>query len=499
MSELLVFSILAVALAVYSALPEQRQLRRKFAVKRWRYITATLLGFMIILFALIETYVQAADLQFTFLCGRVCLPVEVWIQAAQAGAALVGITLVGYPFIQQKAQVGDDRALATLLRALYSRKEFATLSSLISELYETLLVEGNSSPQSSSTAEGLVTDDRFLDHLDQLDPELAGKILRDKGSAVDRREFALRYFKRQFSDQTSLLYYEIEQAQEGGGRYEPDESTVLLWSLFSECSVAQEVTIWNPAREAVTEHIQSVSASESNQYASSNLTSNRPEELYRDCTYIGIRFFDLMASAALTQHSEHHMCIYYLGHIADTLVDEFELADDADPSDEFPNDYSRLLYEIHNTIKQLVLNAASQNFDGRKAITDPSVSIENDLLKFSIRALLRCHHEILLSPDIPNEFKCSRTHEIYELYEELDRSAAQKSDLYAEALIHYMISLDSENPIGGKDQLEYLETVSQHLRTYDTARLITGGRDQFEEMNKCVFRTRDILRAFGRP
>jgi len=499
MSELLVFSILAVALAVYSALPEHRQLRRKFVVERWQYITAASLGLGIILLALVETYVQAANPQFAFLCGLICLPVEVWIQAAQAGAALVGISVVGYPFVQQNAQIGNDRALARLLRALYSRKEFATLSSLISELYETLLVEGSSAPQSSSTVEGLVTDDRFLDHFDELDPELAGKILRDNGSAVDRQEFTLRYFKRQLSDQTSLLYYEIEQAQEGGGRYRPEESTVLLWSLFSDCSVAQDVAIWNPVREVVREHIRSVSASTPNQYASSNLTSNRPEELYRDCTYVGIRFFDLMASAALTQQSQHHMWMHYLGHIAETLVEEFELADDANPSDEFPNDYARLLYEIHATLNQLVRNAASQNFRGRKAISDPGVFDENDLLKFSLRALLRCHRAILLSSDIPNRFKRERTHSIYELYEELDISNAQKSDLYAEALLQYMSSIDPRNPVGGKGQLEYLEETSQHLRTYDTAKLMTGGREQFDEMNKRISQTIGLLRAFGRP
>ena len=499
MSELIVFSILAVALAIYSALPEHRQLRRKFSVKKWRYITALLLGFAIILIALLDTYVQEVNPQFTILCGWICVPVGVWIQAGQAGAALAGILVVGYPFVQQKAQVGDDRALATLLRALYSRKEFATLSVLISELYETLLVDGKGAPQSSLTAKGLITDDRFLDHFDQLDPQLAGKILRDKGSAVDRREFALRYFKRQLSNQTSLLYHEIEQAQEGGGRYEPEEFTVLLWSLFSDCSVAQDVTIWNPVREAVTEHIQSLSAGKPNQYASSNLTSNRPEELYRDCTYIGIRFFDLMASAALTQHSEHHMFMHYLGHISETLVDEFEIADDADPTDEFPNDYARLLYEIHSTANQLVRNAASENFDGRKAITDSNVEDENDLLKFTLRALLRCHSAVLLSPEIPNEFKRDRTHSIYKLYQELDISNVQKSDLYAEALLEYMTSLDPMNPIGGKNQLEYLEEVSQYLHTYDRAKLMTGGREQFEEMNKRVLQTRDLLRAFGRP
>lgn len=499
MSELLVFSILVVALAVYSALPEHRQLRRKFAVKRWQYVWAMFLGFVIILLALIGTYVQSSDLHFTFLCGWVCLPVEVWIQAAQAGAALAGISLVGYPFLQQKAQVGDDRALARQLRALYSRKEFTTLSSLISDLYEELFTNENNSPQSSSTAEGLIMDNRFLDHFGQLDPELAGKSLRDKESTIDRRDFALRYFKRQFSDQTSLLYHEIEQAQEGGGRYSPEKSTVLLWSLFSDCSVARDTAIWNPAREAVTEHIQSVSASEPNQYASSNLTSNRPEELYRDRTYVGIRFFDLMASAALTQHSKSHMSMHYLGHIAEALVDEFELNDDANPSDEFPNDYARLLYEIHATFKELVRSAASENFDGRKEITDPSVSDENDLLKFSLRGLLRSHYAVLLSADIPNRFKRDRTHEIYELYEELDTSNAQKSDLYAEALLRYVTSLDSRNPVVGENQLEYLEEVSCHLGTYDTAKLITGGREQFEEMNKCVLRARDFLRVFGRP
>jgi len=427
------------------------------------------------------------------------LPVEVWIQTAQAGAALVGISVVGYSFVQQRAQVGDDRALAKLLRGLYSRKEFATLSALISELYETLLIDGDSAPQSSSTAEGLVTDDRFLDHFDELDPELAGKILRDEGSAVDRQEFALRYFKRQLSDQTSLLYYEIEQAQEGGGRYRPEESTVLLWSLLSDCSVAQDVAIWNPVREVVREHIRSVSASDPNRYASSNLTSNRPEELYRDCTYVGIRFFDLMASAALTQQSQHHMWMHYLGHIAETLVEEFELADDADPSEEFPNDYARLLYEIHGTLEQLVRNAASQNFNGRKAITDPDVSDENDLLKFSLRALLRSHRVTLVSSDVPDRFKRDRTHSIYELYEELDTSNAQQSDLYAEALLQYMTSVDLRNPVGGKGQLEYLEETSRHLRTYDTAKLTTGGREQFEEMNKRVSWTIGLLRAFGRP
>jgi hypothetical protein len=105
----------------------------------------------------------------------------------------------------------------------------------------------------------------------------------------------------------------------------------------------------------------------------------------------------------------------------------------------------------------------------------------------------------LLSSDIPNRFKRERTHSIYELYEELDRSNAQKSDLYAEALLQYMNSLDPRNPVGGKHQLEYLEETSRHLSTYDTAKLMTGGREQFEEMNKRVSRTIGLLRAFGRP
>lgn len=495
MSELIIFSIIAASLAVYSALPEHRQLRREFALERKNYLTLLLSGAVIIFTSLFETYLQASDIQFRICCNYICLPIELWTQTIQTGAALLSITMVGSLFISTEGQVGDDRALAKLLRRLYSRKEFSTLSSVLLDLYDPLIKSGETAPQSSATAKGIITDNRLLDQFGQIDPEFAGKILSDNESTIDRKDFALRYFKRQLSNQTSLLYHEIERAQEGGGSYVPEESTVLLYNLFSNCSVARNVCIWNPAREATREHIQSISNSESNKYASSNLSSNRPEELYRDRTYVGIQFFDLMASAALTQEVEYHMYMTYPGQIGEELANKFELADDADPSDEFPNDYARLLYEVHTTLKQIVRNAASQNFTGRKAISSPGSYHEPDVLRYCLRSLLNVHQAVLLSENIPDKFKSDRTHELYELYKELDISNAQKSGIYADTLLHFITQNDLGNPVYREGQLEYLRLVQSHLGTYDEAKLLTGGRDQYEQMKESVSKAIDAAES----
>lgn len=183
MSELLVFSILAAAVAVYSVLPEHRQLRRKFAISRkeWGFVLG--LGILILLLVLVETYVESANSQFEYFCGAICLPIQVWIEITQILAALGSILIPLRVFLLDETPVRDDHALSILLRNLFSRQEFVTLSALISDCYGTLLIDRTRTPQSSATAEGFLTDDRFLEKYDELDPSLAGRILRD-GDAV---------------------------------------------------------------------------------------------------------------------------------------------------------------------------------------------------------------------------------------------------------------------------------------------------------------------------
>jgi hypothetical protein len=113
--------------------------------------------------------------------------------------------------------------------------------------------------------------------------------------------------------------------------------------------------------------------------------------------FIGTRLFDIMVKEALFQGMQWHMWLYYMPLIVKRIVRNYRLGDPlADETDEFPLQYSLLLYEIFSCLTDWV--SAVENVPAGQpnvVLKSTAPEHENDNIpKSSILALANCAYYV---------------------------------------------------------------------------------------------------------
>lgn len=173
-----------------------------------------------------------------------------------------------------------------------------------------------------------------------------------------RFDFSDRVLRDLIADSGSKLYQEIENNQNlanKGGYAIPDEN-VLLRLLFGDAEVAHKLAAWKPVGDAV---INTIRAGANSGYVAylNDRADNFDDERWRDTTFVGVRFFDIMINEAMRQGVPYHMWLFYLPLIVTELEEIYDTSgQNIDAIAEFPTRNARLIYEIFDVLGNWVRN-----------------------------------------------------------------------------------------------------------------------------------------------
>jgi len=469
MAELFVFATIASIAAFYSVLPEYQRLRIQYALHpNYRYIV--IIGALaVVVLYLGSVWLTTAQPTYRIACSSICFPGELWIETAQVAIVLSISSYFFYVLIVDEPTIQNDSDMATLLRGLFSERDFDTLISVISDNYRSLVGDPTSElPQSRSITETYLNDERLVRNHSQLDPSLAIQIFSDRDCSFDRATFARRYLRGLYDDSTSILYHEIEHNRQQETRiYHIPESNIILYTLFDNPTIAKELRVWDPIREGVKVHLRDTARKTDNPYIDRNdlFSRARPVVLYRDPVFVGVRFFDIMAVSALSYDLEHHMFVHFLAEFSEQICNDFEMGPNSDPSGEFPNDYAYLLNEIVDHLQNTILLAKNRSGEVRRDMSSPDCQSEDDILKMYIWTLIRTHKAVLLCSNIPNQFQSTISEKVIDTYLELGADQDPKTRMYAICLQNYVLS-NSNNPIRSSGYQQYRQRFRHDAQQY---------------------------------
>jgi hypothetical protein len=173
-----------------------------------------------------------------------------------------------------------------------------------------------------------------------------------------RFDFSDKVLRDLITDSGSRLYQEIEQNQNlasNGGYALPDEN-VLLRFLFEDAEVAHKLGAWKPIGDAV---INAIRAGTNSGYAAylNHRADDFEGERWKDITFVGTRYFDIMVNEAIRQGVPYHMWLFYLPLFVTELEQIYNTsAQNVDTMAEFPTRNARLMYEVFDVMGNWVRN-----------------------------------------------------------------------------------------------------------------------------------------------
>jgi len=299
--------------------------------------------------------------------------------------------------------------------------------------------------EASNYTETLLLDPVFRQEHPLIDPYLGIEIISDQDINFPRKEFTEGYLSTMLRAENSLLYRNVSDNMSLDGRYryliDPDNQ--LIHALFSDCEVAKDLNVYRPIGETTKTILREQAGKDydhynGRQFTDSEFTGNSESEesethVFSDPLYVAIMFFDIMIRESFTQGMKWHMWLYYYESFTRQICDNYELTDEADRSAEWPNDYSRLLYEMTSNMRDWLnlLEHMIQEDDGElKTMNDDGEVVYKDFIrldeddidddrsrgnlpKAAVICLMSCHKSIVLADEIPMQFKEYITEQIF--------------------------------------------------------------------------------------
>lgn len=181
-------------------------------------------------------------------------------------------------------------------------------------------------------------------------------------------------------------------------------------------------------------------------------------------TFVSIRFFDIMVSAAETQGIDWHMWLFYYVDFIKKLTEVYEINDPSlDRTHEFPSRASFLIHEIFSALLSWIGAASSlESSSPHRRIERANTSHENNNIpKSAAIALGRCLGLVLSSPSIGPAFRQGIHDFVLSRLADLDENEEPDRSLRA-AFIHCIIS-----PAYGGDRSSYKAQLKVHFAATD--------------------------------
>lgn len=363
--------------------------------------------------------------------------------------------------------------------------------------------------EASDYTESLLLDPEFREEHPLIDPYLGIKIISDEDIDFPREEFTHGYLSSMLRAENSLLYRNIAENTnlEGIYRYRINPDNHLLHALFSDCEVAKNLNVYSPIGGTTKDILREQAGKDYDQYNGRNFsdTEYTGTPVFGDPLYVAIRFYDIMVREALSQEMEWHMWLYHYEDFTRLICDNYELSEEADRSAEWPNDYSRLIYEMTsnmrdwlNLLEQMVLDddieLTTTNDSGEEEYKD-FVRLDNidadrargNLPKAAVICLMSCHKSIVLAGDIPLQFKKYITEQIFITGVELSQHEDDSlPDQYSQLILANLQENIESRRSGAEYQSELRMVYNGDVRHEVMVQASTGG-GVHDELDEIIF------------
>lgn len=477
-----VLTIIGLAVAVYTVLPQERQ---KELVLRVQPIDKLMIGGV---FAAVH-----ALLYFEYLRPYLGLPEWKETVLGRAGLSapdlsyllvLLASLILVWRLMHFRLKPGNVKALSAFVDEAIARKEFSALATVLEEQLD-CLVRISERRFLSARVRRMFEPDVFLDFIEKrkrfafparlrwvarLLPDSEGsKTLADqvirvalsnksfikwcsenrpylvlpilKLGRLTGESFVELFFQMQLGDPTSILYSELKNNQNlsSAHRYQFPSGNRLLFHTAGQPREAERVQIWRPIGEKMISTLSELrKRPEADEY-------NLPLEDYADSgrwespLSMGVFFFDLMVSEAIYQGVEWHMWLYYMTHVTDRICANYAADASADLTREFPTKYSYVLYEISSALRDWIsiieeLPENQPNAVLRSIVPDHE---NGNPIKSSMIAFAQHVHSVLACPKIPERLKLELAQQAFAQY--IDLLKLRRGPQYAEAFLNTLL------------------------------------------------------------
>ncbi|AEM58878.1 hypothetical protein HISP_17770 (plasmid) [Haloarcula hispanica N601] len=412
MAEILVFTLLAAVAAVYPVLPRYKQLRVRYNLwTKGRLLFIASLILLILLSYAVSVYLQSIEqksIEVSYLMGSITIT-PLLVEYTQLGAVVGIVALFSVVFLKSNVRIQNEENLLEILRNLQSQENYSTLTNLIEDKYRPLVnhppapenpenlaasfkrahredyepVEGwrklarekkrlvnyylgrigyrlkETAERSSEYTNALLLDSDFSKQYPSVATELGLRILRDDSlNGRPRKKVVHRYLRELLKVENSLLYRDLEQNtnQDGLYRYDLEEQNRLLYALFSDFNRAVELDVYKPVGDKTKEIIRDQRREEIDRYNDQRLTNTdiSDEYIFSDPVFLGVQYFDVLVTEAFHQKIDWHVWLSYYESFTREICRNYEINEYSDPDAEWPNDYSRLLYEMISNMRDWI-------------------------------------------------------------------------------------------------------------------------------------------------
>lgn len=471
MAEILILSLLALAIAVYQALRSADRKRIEYAWStRGRRIVFAAIGLIVVLY-LTGRYIQTANPSFQILCGSVCLPALFWVDILQISAVGVVFYIGKRTLVDDPPKVVDDDSFAAVLRDFYTGKQYDALLNVIDDNFSYIFNSGSNSQSSENTVERALLSDDVATALATTNPDLGLKLIVRDSDWFPRQEFTDRFLRSLHEERSSILYRETRNNRNGEfNNYSIEPGNELLDALFDDPSIAKDLLAWKPIGDRTIELLEAQGGGKHDQYNNRNERFSIFNErvVFRDPIFVSVRYFNIMLVQGLRNNVDHHMWVSYLEGFTKHICGNFQNLPTVDSSDEFVNDYHYLLDNIFETLCSIIETVTNQHRPSYSNMQRPDTSSEADIIKMSIWTLLLCYKHVIEEPSISSQTQQMLSKKVFDCYLELAGSHTNLSDQYHIAMRAFFVDRTPTNPVAGSGFSQFQGELVSDLQRYDT-------------------------------
>jgi len=219
-------------------------------------------------------------------------------------------------------------------------------------------------------------------------------------------DFGDSFFTELISDTGSVLYEEMRNNLNCShqNEYFIPEHNIVLHFLFSDAQTAKLLAVYRPVGEFLLWKLRGDESPEYVRYLNRN-PERFDEDRFKDPTFAGLFFFDLMVTSAAYQDIEWHMWLHYLYYIVERLENIYNTSDEGvDVTDEFPTRTARLIYECFDLLGDWVKLVRYLPPNSRHRTIKPGLMDNGNIPASAAVALARCMSKVASSPRIGEEF-----------------------------------------------------------------------------------------------
>ena len=244
-------------------------------------------------------------------------------------------------------------------------------------------------------------------------------------------EFSDEYLTTLISTPHSTLYLEVKNNQNyshGNNFFFPTENKLLNF-LFENAKQAERLGVWEPLGDWILSKLRSDLHPDYTE--SLNLSAESfDRDPWEDPTFVVVKFFELMVSAALYQDISWHMWLYYFDHIVRRLTELYsDRGDGVDATDEFPTRSAYIIYTMFRIVRDWITAVTDlPDTSSQLMMKDERVVHENgNIPKSAILALGTCLKTLLLAPNVGDRFKRTIVSLVARAVDELPRNGARSA------------------------------------------------------------------------